>query len=70
MKTQKIVNLLNDTVMILQNLQQKKWYVIHVENGVDYGEGNENGISIKFETKKKKKKLNQVFAIIQMHILL
>ena len=69
MKTQKIVNLLNDTVMILQNLQQKKWYVIHVENGVDYGEGNENGISIKFETKKKKKKLNQVFAIIQMHIL-
>ena len=57
MKTQKIVNLLNDTVMILQNLQQKKWYVIHVENGVDYGEGNENGISIKFETKKKKKKI-------------
>ena len=31
--------------------------VIHNENGVDYGEGNENGRSIKFETKNIKSSL-------------
>ena len=29
----------------------KKWYVIHDQNGTDYGEGNKNGTTVKFETK-------------------
>ena len=32
-------------------------YVIHGRNGVDYGEGNKNGTSIKFETKSTKSNL-------------
>ena len=35
----------------LQNLQEKKWYVINDQNNTEYGEGNENDLSIKFETK-------------------
>ena len=30
--------------MNLQNLQQKKWYIIYDQNGIDYREGNRNGI--------------------------
>ena len=33
-----------------QNFQQKR-YVIHIQNGTDYGESNENDTSITFETK-------------------
>ena len=35
--------------MNLQNLRQ--WYVINDENKADHGEGNEDGTTIKFETK-------------------
>ena len=35
----------------LQNLQEKKWYVINDQNNTKYAEGNENDLSIKFETK-------------------
>ena len=38
-------------IINLQNFQQKKWYIIHDQNDVDYGEGNENSTSVKFETK-------------------
>ena len=57
MRTQKIVNLLNDTDNESSKFVTKKWYVIHDQNGVDYGERNENGISIKFETKNIKSSL-------------
>ena len=36
-------------IMNLQNLRQ--WYVINDENKADHGEGNEDGTTIKFETK-------------------
>ena len=29
----------------------KKWYVINDQNNTDYGDGDENGTTIKFETK-------------------
>ena len=57
MRTQNIVNLLNDTDNESSKFATKKWYVIHDQNGVDYGERNENGISIKFETKNIKSSL-------------
>ena len=36
-------------IMNLQNL--KKWYAINDQNNTEYGEGNENDSSIKFEAK-------------------
>ena len=38
-------------IMNLHNFQQQKWYVIHDQNDVDYGEGNKNSTNVKFETK-------------------
>ena len=35
-------------IVNLQNLQQ--WYTINDPNNTEYGEGNENGSSIKFQT--------------------
>ena len=29
----------------------RKWYVIDDQNNTDYGEGNENGTTLKFKTK-------------------
>ena len=37
--------------MNLQNLQQRKWYIINDQNDGQYGRGNENDPTIKFETK-------------------
>ena len=34
-----------------KNLLQKKWYIINNQNNGQYGEGNENDSTIKFETK-------------------
>ena len=51
METQKIMNSLNDTDNESLKLATKKWYVINDQNGVDYGKGNENGTSIKYENK-------------------
>ena len=50
----------------LQTLQQKKWYVINDQSNGQYGKGNENDSTIKFETKA----LNHSFVIIQMYIFL
>ena len=50
METQKIVNLLGDA----NNASLKfarKWYVINDQNNTDYGEGNEDSTTVKFETK-------------------
>ena len=38
-------------IMNLQNLQQKKWYIINDQNNGQYGRGNENDSTMKFETK-------------------
>ena len=51
METQKIVNLFNDSDNEFSKFATKKWYVVTDQNKSEYGEGNENGRSIKFETK-------------------
>ena len=51
METEKIVNLLNDTNGESSKFATRKWYVINDQNNTEYGEGNENDASIKFETK-------------------
>ena len=51
METQKIVNLLNDTDNESSKFATRKWHVINDQNNTEYGEGNENNSSIKFETK-------------------
>ena len=51
MESQKIVNLLNDTDNESSKCSNRKWYVINDQYNAEYGEGNENDSSIKFETK-------------------
>ena len=51
METQKIVNLLGDAGNESLRFATKIWYVINDQNNADYDEGNENGKTIKFETK-------------------
>ena len=51
METQKIVNLLNDSNNESSKFATRKWYIINDQNNTEYGEGNENDSSIKFETK-------------------
>ena len=45
--TQRIINLLTDSDNELLKFATKRWYVIHDQNGKDYGAGNENSTSIK-----------------------
>ena len=49
-ETQKIANLLGDADNESYKFATRKWYVINDQNKTDYGEGNENGTTIKFET--------------------
>ena len=51
METEKNVNLLNDTNGESAKFATRIWYVINDQNNTEYGEGNENDSSIKFETK-------------------
>ena len=53
METQKIVNLLNDSEELNSKFATIKWYIINNQNNGQYGRGNENenGSTIKFETK-------------------
>ena len=51
METQKIVNLLNDADNESSKFVTRKWYIINDQNNGQYGKGNENGSTIKFETK-------------------
>ena len=51
METQKIVNLLNDSNNESSKFAARKWYIINDQNNGQYGEGNENDSTIKFETK-------------------
>ena len=60
METQKIANLLGDSDNEPSKLATRKWYVISDQNNTDYGEGNEDSTTVKFE----------IFGIIQTHIFL
>ena len=51
METQKIVNLLNDSDNESSKFATRKWYIINDQNNGQYGRGNENDSTIKFETK-------------------
>ena len=51
METQKIVNLLGDSNNESSKFATKKWYVINDQNNTDYGAGNEDSTTVKFETK-------------------
>ena len=51
METQKIANLLGDADNESSKFTRRKWYVINDQNNTDYGEGNEDSTTIKFETK-------------------
>ena len=51
METQKIVNLLNDSNNEFSRFETRKWYIINDQTNGQYGRGNENDSTIKFETK-------------------
>ena len=51
METQKILNLLGKADSEPSKFATRKWYVISDQNSTDYGERNEDGTTIKFETK-------------------
>ena len=51
METQKITNLLGNTDNKYLKFATRKWHVINDQNNKDYGDGDENGRTIKFETK-------------------
>ena len=51
METQKIANLLGDANNESSKFATRKWYVINDQNNTDYGEGNEDSTTVKFETK-------------------
>ena len=38
-------------IMNIQNLEQGNWHVTTNQNNTDYGEGNKDSTTIKFETK-------------------
>ena len=57
MRTQKMVNLLNENDNESSNFATKKWYVTNDQNNRKCEEGNENDSSIKFETKVNKSSL-------------
>ena len=51
METQNIVNLLNGSDDESSKFATRKWYIINDQNNGQYGRGNENDSTIKFETK-------------------
>ena len=51
MENQKIVNLLGDLNNESSKFATRKWYVINNQNNTNYGEGNEDSTTVKFETK-------------------
>ena len=51
METQKIANLLRNADKESLKLATIKWHVINDQNNTDYGDGDENGTTIKFDTK-------------------
>ena len=66
METQNIVSLLNDSNNECSKFATRKWYIINDQNNGQYGRGNENDATIKFETKVIKPNLCDT----QMHLFL
>ena len=66
METQKIVNLLNGSDNESSKFATRKWHIINYQNNGQYGNGDENGTTVKSSLKQKS--LNQIFVITQMHI--
>ena len=64
MKTQKIVNLLNDSGNESSKFATRKWYIINDQNNTSYGKGNENDESIQFETKVIKLNLSDYSGVV------
>ena len=50
-ETQKIGNLLGNAGNEFLKFARRKWYVINDQNNTDYGDRDENGTTIKLETK-------------------
>ena len=51
METQKTVNILNDSNNESSKFATRKFYIINDQNNGQYGRGNENDSTMKFETK-------------------
>ena len=51
METEKITNLLGNADNESSKFSTRKWYIINDQSNTDYGNGDENGTTIKFETK-------------------
>ena len=51
METQKIANLLNNSDNESSKFATRKWYIINDQNSGQYGRGDENDSTIRFETK-------------------
>ena len=51
MESQKIINLLNNSDIESPKFTTKKWYIVNDQNNGQYGLGDENDSTIKFETK-------------------
>ena len=51
METQKIVNLLNGSDNKSSKFAAGKWHIINDQNSGQYSTGDENGTTIRFETK-------------------
>ena len=49
METRKIMNLLDNTDNEQPKFATQRWCIIHDQNSKEYGEGNENGTSVKFD---------------------
>ena len=50
METQKVANLLGNADSETSEFATRKWYVINDQNNTNYGEENEDGATVKFET--------------------
>ena len=57
METQNTAYLLGDADNESSKFAIRKWYVINDQNNTNYGVGNENSTTIKFETKDTKSNL-------------
>ena len=51
METQKIINLLEESDDEVLKFATRKWYIINDQNNGQYGKGDENDSTIKFDTK-------------------
>ena len=71
METQKIVNLLGDANNGYSKFATRKLYVINDQNNTDYGKGNEDSTTAKFETKVIKSNLcdySDAYILVTGHI--